>query len=72
MINKIATVTSRKSLILKADLIWSQPSIGVVRPPPKITVTITIIMVADTIICRGSVDVFLMAKANAMAPLNPV
>lgn len=55
----------------KSDLICSHPSIGVVRPPPSITVIITIIMVADTISWRDSVDVFRMARAKAMAPLSP-
>ena len=43
----------------------------VVKPPHISTVVMTITSVAVNINCRSSDCVFLIARANAMAPLRP-
>lgn len=56
---------------ISSHLILSHCSIGVVRPPQRTTVARTMIIVADTMYCRGNVDVFRIARAKAMAPRKP-
>jgi len=42
-----------------------------VKPPNRITVTMTTISVVDNTALRASLDVFLIASANAIAPRSP-